>query len=86
MGTFIALIGLLLATVAGSLDRLIKKEKITAADKEQALARIKTSTSYDDLQGTQLVIEAARAVLSPLVLNRLIRRTKTSGSDPRPPG
>lgn len=33
-----------------------------------------------------LVIEAARAVLSPLVLNRLIRRTKTSGSDPRPPG
>lgn len=48
-----------LATVAGSLDRLIKKEKITAADKEQALARIKTSTSYDDLQGAQLVIEAA---------------------------
>ncbi|PZO68501.1 MAG: hypothetical protein DI636_08925 [Pelagerythrobacter marensis] len=32
-----------------------------------------------------LVIEAARAVLSPLVLNRLIRRTETSGSDPRPP-
>ena len=33
-----------------------------------------------------LVIEAARAVLSPLVLNRLIRRTENSGSDPRPPG
>ena len=34
------------ATVAGSLDRLIKKEKITTADKDAALARIKTSTSY----------------------------------------
>ncbi|WP_370680852.1 3-hydroxybutyryl-CoA dehydrogenase [Comamonas sp. GB3 AK4-5] len=48
-----------LATVAGSLDRLIKKEKITAADKDAALARIKTSTSYDDLKSAQLVIEAA---------------------------
>ncbi|MFN3610789.1 3-hydroxybutyryl-CoA dehydrogenase [Tepidimonas sp.] len=48
-----------LATIAGSLDRLIKKEKITAADKDAALARIRTSTHYDDLQGAQLVIEAA---------------------------
>ena len=47
------------ATVAGSLDRLIKKEKISAADKDAALARIKTSTRYEDLQATQLVIEAA---------------------------
>ena len=48
-----------LATVSGSLDRLIKKEKITEADKTAALSRIKTSTSYDDLKGAQLVIEAA---------------------------
>ncbi|MEX8192514.1 3-hydroxybutyryl-CoA dehydrogenase [Comamonas guangdongensis] len=48
-----------LATVAGSLDRLIKKEKISEADKAAALARIKTSTSYDDLKSAQLVIEAA---------------------------
>lgn len=48
-----------LATIAGSLDRLIKKEKITAADKDAALARIRTSTHYDDLKGAQLVIEAA---------------------------
>ncbi|OBS31486.1 3-hydroxybutyryl-CoA dehydrogenase [Tepidimonas fonticaldi] len=48
-----------LATIAGSLDRLIKKEKITTADKDAALARIRTSTRYDDLQGAQLVIEAA---------------------------
>ena len=48
-----------LATVSGSLDRLIKKEKITAADKDKALSLIKTSTNYDDLKGAQLVIEAA---------------------------
>ena len=48
-----------LATVSGSLDRLIKKEKISEADKAAALARIKTSTSYDDLKAAQLVIEAA---------------------------
>jgi len=47
------------ATVAGSLDRLIKKEKMTAADKDAALARITGSTRYDDLAATQLVIEAA---------------------------
>lgn len=48
-----------LATIAGSLDRLIKKEKITAADKEKALSLIKTSTDYADLKVAQLVIEAA---------------------------
>ena len=48
-----------LSTVAGSLDRLIKKEKISEADKAAALSRIKVSTSYDDLKAAQLVIEAA---------------------------
>ncbi len=48
-----------LATVSSSLDRLIKKEKISQADKDAAMARIKTSTSYDDLKAAQLVIEAA---------------------------
>ena len=48
-----------LATISGSLDRLIKKEKISEADKAAALARIKGSTRYDDLQSAQLVIEAA---------------------------
>ena len=48
-----------LTTVSGSLDRLIKKEKISEADKTAALARIKTSTSYDDLKAANLVIEAA---------------------------
>ncbi len=48
-----------IATVAGSLERLIKKEKLTAAQRDAALALIKGSTSYDDLTGAQIVIEAA---------------------------
>ena len=48
-----------LATVSGSLDRLIKKEKLTADQKTPALARIKTSTEMRALVGSQLVIEAA---------------------------
>ncbi|MDD2882708.1 MAG: 3-hydroxybutyryl-CoA dehydrogenase [Rhodoferax sp.] len=48
-----------IATVSGSLDRLVKKEKITADDKTAALARIKGSTHYGDLTSAQLVIEAA---------------------------
>jgi len=48
-----------LATVASSLDRLIKKEKITEADKAAALARIHGSTTYEDLNKADFVIEAA---------------------------
>jgi 3-hydroxybutyryl-CoA dehydrogenase len=48
-----------LATVAASLERLIKKEKLTAAERDAALARIKGSTSYEDLKPAKLVIEAA---------------------------
>jgi 3-hydroxybutyryl-CoA dehydrogenase len=47
------------ATIAASLERLIKKEKLTAAERDTALARIKGSTSYEDLKPAQLVIEAA---------------------------
>lgn len=48
-----------IATVAGSLDRLLKKEKITEADKAAALAKIQGSTQYEDLKQADLVIEAA---------------------------
>jgi 3-hydroxybutyryl-CoA dehydrogenase len=48
-----------ISTVSGSLDRLLKKEKITDADKAATLARIHGSTQYDDLKAAQLVIEAA---------------------------
>ncbi len=48
-----------LATIAGSLDRLIKKDKLTADDKAAILGRIHGSTQYDDFKPAQLVIEAA---------------------------
>jgi len=47
-----------LATITGSLDRLVKKEKIKAADKDAALLRIKGSTVHEDLADCDLVIEA----------------------------
>ncbi|MFZ4061804.1 MAG: 3-hydroxybutyryl-CoA dehydrogenase [Polynucleobacter sp.] len=48
-----------LAQISKSLDRLVKKETLTAEGKEAALKRIKGSTSYEDFKGLQLVIEAA---------------------------
>ncbi len=48
-----------LKTVDGSLERLVKKDKMSAADKAAALARIQTSTSLDALRAADLVIEAA---------------------------
>ena len=48
-----------LATISGSLDRLIKKEKISDADKQATLERISTTTALTDLAEVDLVIEAA---------------------------
>ena len=47
------------ATVSGSLDRLVKKEKLTAEQKAQALGRIRTATDLTAGKDCQLVIEAA---------------------------
>ena len=46
-------------TVAGSLERLVKKDKLSAADRDAALARIHTSTDYASIKDCGLVIEAA---------------------------
>jgi 3-hydroxybutyryl-CoA dehydrogenase len=48
-----------LATIAGSFDRLIKKDKLTAEQKAAALARIQAGTDYAALAACPLVIEAA---------------------------
>ncbi|HEY4374695.1 MAG TPA: 3-hydroxybutyryl-CoA dehydrogenase [Burkholderiales bacterium] len=45
--------------VAGSLDRLIKKEKLTEAEKTQALSLIRGTTSMADLKEADFIIEAA---------------------------
>ena len=47
------------AAVSGSLDRLVKKEKLSAEQKSQALARIRTSTELAAAKDCPLVIEAA---------------------------
>ena len=48
-----------IATIAGSFDRLIKKEKLSNDAKAQALARIKGATDYAELDAADLIIEAA---------------------------
>ena len=45
--------------ISKSLDRLIKKEKITEEDKQKILAKINTNTSIDSLAETDLIVEAA---------------------------
>ena len=48
-----------IATIAASLDRLIKKDKLTEADKAAAMGRIQGSTQMEAFKSAQLVIEAA---------------------------
>ncbi|MGH8506039.1 MAG: 3-hydroxyacyl-CoA dehydrogenase NAD-binding domain-containing protein [Stenotrophobium sp.] len=43
---------------AGLLDKAMKKGRMTQQGKDELLARIKATTNYDDLKGTDLVIEA----------------------------
>lgn len=53
-----------LATIGGSFDRLIKKEKMSVEQRNAALARIKTATELSAVKGADLVIEAATESLS----------------------
>ncbi|MBT8323171.1 MAG: 3-hydroxybutyryl-CoA dehydrogenase [Eudoraea sp.] len=49
-----------LATIGRNLDRMVAKEKITIADKENTLSRIKTFSALEEgVEGAELVIEAA---------------------------
>jgi 3-hydroxybutyryl-CoA dehydrogenase len=48
-----------ISTVGGSLERLVKKEKMSAADREAALGRILGTTDRTKLANCDLVIEAA---------------------------
>ena len=48
-----------IATVEKNLDRLIKKEKITEADKAEIMGRIKGSTELEIVKDADLIIEAA---------------------------
>lgn len=48
-----------LATISGSMDRMIKKEKLTEVQKTEALARISTASDVTVVADCDLVIEAA---------------------------
>ncbi|EZQ18695.1 3-hydroxybutyryl-CoA dehydrogenase [Halopseudomonas bauzanensis] len=52
------------ATVAGSLGRMVQKGKLDEATRESTLARITTTTDYADLAEIDLVIEAASEIES----------------------
>src|SRR6202008_1338378 len=45
--------------IGTNLDRLVKKEKLTARERDEALARITTTTQLASLADVDLVIEAA---------------------------
>jgi 3-hydroxybutyryl-CoA dehydrogenase len=48
-----------LTTIRGNMDRQIKKQALTAADRDAALARITPVTQLDGARGATVVIEAA---------------------------
>ncbi len=47
-----------LASIKNSLEKLVSRDKLTADDRDSALARITTTDSIDALSGCDLVIEA----------------------------
>jgi 3-hydroxybutyryl-CoA dehydrogenase len=69
-----------LSTLGGSLERLVKKDKLSPAERDAALARVTGSTRYEDLVGTQIVIEAATENLE-LKLRILTQLDSLVGAD-----
>jgi 3-hydroxybutyryl-CoA dehydrogenase len=69
-----------LSAIATSLDRLVKKDRISAATKDSALALIHGTTDYAPLKDCDLVIEAAteNAVLKLEVLRKVDALAKPS--------
>jgi 3-hydroxybutyryl-CoA dehydrogenase len=68
-----------ISTITASLDRLVKKEKLRAEDKDLALARIRPTVSYQDLRSAGLVVEAATERLD--IKLRILRDIEAVVSD-----
>jgi 3-hydroxybutyryl-CoA dehydrogenase len=60
--------------LSGSLDRLVKKEKLTAAQKDAAMALVTGSTDYAQLKDAQIVVEAATE--NPDLKLRILRQVE----------
>ena len=67
-----------LATVTKNLDRQVKGEKISQADSEAAVARIKTTLTLTDLGQCDLIIEAAteRETIKQAIFDELLPHLK----------
>jgi 3-hydroxybutyryl-CoA dehydrogenase len=65
-----------LGAIASSLDRLVIKDRLSAADKEAVLQRIHPATGYDSLARAQLVIEAASE--APESKMRILRQVEAA--------
>ncbi|KZY54225.1 3-hydroxybutyryl-CoA dehydrogenase [Sulfitobacter sp. KE29] len=65
-------------TVTGNMDRQVSREKITAADRDAAMARITTTQTLGDLGQSDLVIEAAteRETVKQAIFEDLIPHLK----------
>jgi 3-hydroxybutyryl-CoA dehydrogenase len=48
-----------MGAIGGSLDRLVKKDKLEPAERDAVLARVRPATDYAQLSSADLVIEAA---------------------------
>src|SRR5438309_1323574 len=46
------------AKIAADLERLVRKQKITSADRDAALQRLTRTSGFDSLQSADMVIEA----------------------------
>lgn len=84
------------AVISKNLDRQVSREKITAAEKDAAMARIKTTQTLEDLGITDLVIEAATEredvknaifaqLLPHLQEHTILRRTPRRSRSPASP-
>jgi len=62
-----------MATIRSGLERQVRKGTLSEADRDTVLGRIKGTTAYEDLQGADLVIEAAteRKDLKLTILKKL---------------
>ncbi len=67
-----------LAALNNSLDRLIKKESITAEQKAQTLARIKTTTHYADLASGAAIVLFETALFLVVLLVTSLRGRRTA--------
>jgi 3-hydroxybutyryl-CoA dehydrogenase len=52
------------AAIASSLERMVKKSRLSEEDKDKTLTRIRPTTSYDALRESEIVIEAVTEYLA----------------------